>query len=140
MANLVYNMYMHMIQTSQKHRQVLKMFHVHTLRINIKYKAVIKERAHNEITNLSHINQQKQSLAPPPHQAKSDASAETTPAGSEKPQEETPMEQEPSEEEPKSESSSEVKGKEEDIAESTKMPEHPGKDSDSEGSGAEQEQ
>lgn len=25
MANLVYNMYMHMIQTSQKHRQVLKM-------------------------------------------------------------------------------------------------------------------
>lgn len=31
MANLVYNMYMHMIQTSQKNRQVLKMEH-HTLK------------------------------------------------------------------------------------------------------------
>lgn len=47
------------------------------------------------------------------------------------------MEQQPSEEEPKSESTSEVKGKE-DVAESTEMPEHPGKDS--EGSSTEQEQ
>lgn len=31
MANLVYNMYMHMIQTSQKNKQVLKMVH-HTLK------------------------------------------------------------------------------------------------------------
>lgn len=29
MANLVYNMYMHMIQTSQKHRQVLTVHHPH---------------------------------------------------------------------------------------------------------------
>lgn len=50
------------------------------------------------------------------------------------------MEQEPSEEEPTSESTSEVKGKEDDVAKSTKMPEHPGKDSDDEESGAEQEQ
>lgn len=34
MANLVYNMYMHMIQTSQKHRQVSKLQHLHTLRRN----------------------------------------------------------------------------------------------------------
>lgn len=47
------------------------------------------------------------------------------------------MEQQPSEEEPKSESTNEVKGKE-DVAESTEMPEHPGKDG--EGSGTEQEQ
>lgn len=46
------------------------------------------------------------------------------------------MEQEPSEVEPKSEGTA----KEEGAAESIKMPEHPGKDSDSEGSGAEQEQ
>lgn len=96
-----------------------------------------KRYPHNQITYLSHNNQQKQSLAPPPHEAKSDASAETTPAGSEDPQEETPMEQEPSEEEPKPESTGETKGKE-DIAENPKMPEHPGKDS--EASGAEQEQ
>lgn len=31
MANLVYNMYMHMIQTSQKHKQVLKMYRLHTV-------------------------------------------------------------------------------------------------------------
>ncbi|CAG10389.1 unnamed protein product [Tetraodon nigroviridis] len=103
MANLVYNMYMHMIQTSQKHRQ------------------------------------QKQSLAPPPHQAKADASGETTPTGPEEPQKESPMEQEPSEEEPKSESTSEVKeGEEEDVAESTTMPEPPSQES--EGSSAAQEQ
>lgn len=94
---------------------------------------------HTQITTLSLINQQKQSLAPPPHQAQSDASAETTAAGSEDPQEETPMEQEPSEEEPKPESPSETKGKEEDnVAGSPKVPEHP--DKDSEASGAEQKQ
>lgn len=94
---------------------------------------------HNQITTLSHINQQKQSLAPPPHQAQSDASAETTAAGSEDPQEETPMEQEPSEEEPKPESTGETKGKEEDDeAEGPKVPEHP--DKDSEASCAEQDQ
>lgn len=32
MANLVYNMYMHVIQTSQKHRQVLRMYHLHSLK------------------------------------------------------------------------------------------------------------
>lgn len=94
---------------------------------------------HTQITTLSHINQQKQSLAPPPHQTQSDASAETTAGGSEDPQEETPMEQEPSEEEPKPESPGETKGKEEDdVAEGPKVPEHP--DKDSEASGAEQEQ
>lgn len=46
------------------------------------------------------------------------------------------MEQESSGGAPKSEGST----KEEGAAEGTKMPEHPGKDSDSEGSGAEQEQ
>lgn len=51
------------------------------------------------------------------------------------------MEQEPSEEEPKSQNTSEVKGNEEDdVAESAKMPEQPGKDSGTEGGGAEQEQ
>eukprot|EP00066_Takifugu_rubripes_P001547 XP_003962796.1 PREDICTED: intron-binding protein aquarius [Takifugu rubripes] len=100
MANLVYNMYMHMIQTSQKHRQ------------------------------------QKQNLAPPPHQSTPNASAETTPAHSEDAGEGTPMEQEPSGGAPESEGST----KEEGAAESTQMPEHPGKDGNSEGSGAEQEQ
>lgn len=94
---------------------------------------------HNDIKNLSRVNKQKQSLAPPPHQAKADASGETTPTGPEEPQKESPMEQEPSEEEPKSESTSEVKGgEEEDVAESTTMPEPPSQES--EGSSAAQEQ
>lgn len=46
------------------------------------------------------------------------------------------MEQEPSGGAPKSESST----KEEGASEGAQMPEHPGRDSDSEGSGAEQEQ
>lgn len=130
MANLVYNMYMHMIQTSQKHRQVLRVHHLHTFDF-------FKEIPHTEINNLSHANKQKQSLAPPPHQAEAEASEETTATGSEDPQGESPMEQEPSEEEPKAESTSEVKGGGGgDIAESTKMLEHPSKDC--EGSGAEQ--
>lgn len=46
------------------------------------------------------------------------------------------MEQEPSGGAPKSENST----KEEGAAEGAQMPEHPGRDSDSEGSGGEQEQ
>lgn len=50
------------------------------------------------------------------------------------------MEQEPPEEEPQSESTSEVKGKEDEAAERAQMPEHPGKDGESEEGGAQQEQ
>ncbi|XP_075873807.1 RNA helicase aquarius isoform X2 [Nelusetta ayraudi] len=105
LANLVYNMYMHMIQNSQKYRQQ---------------------------------QQQKQSLAPPPHQAKTDAAAaETVPAA----QGETPMEQEAAPEgggaDP--EPSGEAKDGE-GASERSGMPEHPGRDSDSEGSGQEEEE
>lgn len=65
-----------------------------------------------------------------------------TPASSEDRQEETPMEQEPPKGEQSSEDTSEKNKTEEDAAEHTKMPEHPGRDSDSDGedSAAEQEQ
>ncbi|KAE8290116.1 Intron-binding protein aquarius Intron-binding protein of 160 kDa [Larimichthys crocea] len=110
MANLVYNMYMHMMQTSQKYRQ-----------------------------------QQQEKLALPPQQAKTDALAEKAPASSGEPQEETPMEQETPEAEAKPEPNSEdtsEKKENEDTADHAKMPEHPGRDSDSDGedSGGEKEQ
>uniref|UniRef100_A0A665WP71 RNA helicase aquarius n=1 Tax=Echeneis naucrates TaxID=173247 RepID=A0A665WP71_ECHNA len=102
MANLVYNMYMHMIQTSQAYRQ-------------------------------------------PPQQTKTDAVVESEPVVSEDPQEETSMEQENTEGEESSEpSSKDTSAKEEnqDKVGHAKMPEHPGRDSDSDGedSGDDQEQ
>lgn len=84
-------------------------------------------------------------MALPPHQTKTDAVDETAPATSEDPQEETPMEQETTEgeanSEPNSKDRSEIK-ENQDTADHTKMPEHPGRDSDSEGEdvGEEQEQ
>lgn len=110
MANLVYNMYMHMIQTSQKYRQ-----------------------------------QQQQKMALPPQQSKTDKVAEKAPPNTEELQEETPMEQETPEGEASAEPTSEDTGEEKgspDEAEHAKMPEHPGRDSDSDGedSGGEQEQ
>ncbi|XP_045899068.1 RNA helicase aquarius-like isoform X1 [Micropterus dolomieu] len=110
MTNLVYNMYMHMIQTSQKYRQ-----------------------------------QQQQKLALPPQQTKTDTVVEKVPASSGEAQEETPMEQENPEGEaslePNSEDTSEKK-ENQDTVDHAKMPEHPGRDSDSDGedSGKEQEQ
>uniref|UniRef100_A0A4W6EGY1 RNA helicase aquarius n=1 Tax=Lates calcarifer TaxID=8187 RepID=A0A4W6EGY1_LATCA len=101
MANLVYNMYMHMIQTSQKYRQ-----------------------------------QQQQSLALPPQQTKTDAVVEKVPVSSGDPQEETPMEQENPEGEASSEPNTEdtsEKEENQDTAGHDKMPEHPGRDSDSDG-------
>lgn len=89
--------------------------------------------------------QQQQNLAPPPHQTKTDAVAETKPASSGDPQEETPMEQETPEgeanSEPNAEDTSEMK-ENQDTADHAKMPQHPGRDSDSDGedSGGEQEQ
>lgn len=84
-------------------------------------------------------------MALPPQQTKADAAAEKAPASSGEPQEETPMEQDNPEgeanSEPKSEDTSN-KGENQDAADHAKMPEHPGRDSDSEGedSGEEQEQ
>lgn len=50
MANLVYNMYMHMIQTSQKHRQVLTPLHPHMFKKDKYILAVIRvEKPLNEI-------------------------------------------------------------------------------------------
>lgn len=105
MANLVYNMYMHMIQTSQQYRQ-----------------------------------QQQQELALPPKQTQKDAGALSTTATSKEPQEETPMEQENPEgtasTEPNSEDAGEKEGNK-DTDGHAKMPEHPGRDSDSDGESAE---
>ncbi|KAF0044147.1 hypothetical protein F2P81_003305 [Scophthalmus maximus] len=110
MANLVYNMYMHMMQTSQKYRQ-----------------------------------QQQQTMALPPQQTKKDTVVEEAPASSGEPQEETPMEQETPEGEASSEPNSEDTSEKEenpDAVGHAKMPEHPGRDSDSDGenSGEEKEQ
>lgn len=78
--------------------------------------------------------QQKQSLAPPPHQAETDAAAaESVPDA----QGETPMEQEASAE--GGGAKAELKDGE-GAAERSGMPEHPGRDSDSEGSGQEEEE
>lgn len=84
-------------------------------------------------------------MALPPQQSKTDKVAEKAPANSEEPQEETPMEQETPEGEASAEPTSEDTGEEKgspDEAEHAKMPEHPGRDSDSDGedSGGEQEQ
>lgn len=79
--------------------------------------------------------QQQQNLALPPHQTKTDAAAKSVPAGSEEPREETPMEQDAPEGGAKSEPSAADTGEmkeSEDAAEHAKMPEHPGRDSDSE--------
>ncbi|XP_041668870.1 RNA helicase aquarius [Cheilinus undulatus] len=101
MATLVYNMYMHIIKTSQTYRQ-----------------------------------QQQQRLALPPQQAKKDVALEKAPSSSGDVQEETPMEQEAQEgsknSEPMSEDSKE-EPESQDTEEHAKMPEHPGRDSDSDG-------
>lgn len=72
-------------------------------------------------------------MAPPPQQTEADAVVEKVPASSE---EETPMEQENPEgapnPEPNSADPSESQEKQ-DTEEHSKMPEHPGRDSDSEG-------
>ncbi|CAJ1073365.1 RNA helicase aquarius isoform X2 [Xyrichtys novacula] len=109
MATLVYNMYMHMIQTSQKYRQ------------------------------------QQQNLALPPQQSKSNAAVQKAPASPEEPQEDTPMEQEAPEggdAELKSEDTSESKDSQDTDSQETeehaKMPEHPGRDSDSDGEDSEE--
>lgn len=82
-------------------------------------------------------------MALPPQQTKTDTVAEKASANSEEPQEETPMEQETPEGEASTEPTSEDTSEEKespDKAEHAKMPEHPGRDSDSEDSGGEQEQ
>ncbi|XP_007576287.1 RNA helicase aquarius [Poecilia formosa] len=99
MTNFVYNMYMHMIQTSQKYRK-----------------------------------QQQQKLAMPPQQSQEDAAVETEQGSSAEPQPETPMEQETpgaANPEPNAEKAAEEEGDQETV-DHTKMPEHPGRDSDSE--------
>lgn len=81
----------------------------------------------------------------PPQQTKTDAVAEKAPASSGESQAETPMEQETPEAEASSEPNSEEnseKMENQDTSGRAKMPEHPGRDSDSDGedSGDEQEQ
>uniref|UniRef100_A0AAX7TCD2 Aquarius intron-binding spliceosomal factor n=1 Tax=Astatotilapia calliptera TaxID=8154 RepID=A0AAX7TCD2_ASTCA len=115
MANLVYNMYMHMIQTSQQYRQV----------------------------KTTKWTQQQQELALPPKQTPKDAGALSTTATSKEPQEETPMEQENPEgtasTEPNSEDAGEKEGNK-DTDGHAKMPEHPGRDSDSDGESADEQE
>ncbi|KAJ8411857.1 hypothetical protein AAFF_G00154950 [Aldrovandia affinis] len=108
MANLAYNMYMHMIQRNQQYRE-------------------------------------QQGLLPPPCQVKAAASADTA-AETAQPQPETEpeqMEQEPSTEQgpqeaPGGEQVVETAEEKPEEEEHPKMPEHPGRDSDSEDSGAEE--
>ncbi|KAG7466190.1 hypothetical protein MATL_G00162160 [Megalops atlanticus] len=98
MANLVYNMYMHMIQSTQQYRQ------------------------------------QQQALLPSPSQKESAAKATAADENAQSQLEQ--MEQEPSAEQTPQETSgeqAEENGEEEHVP----MPEHPGRDSDSEDSGAE---
>ncbi|XP_068616124.1 RNA helicase aquarius-like, partial [Brachionichthys hirsutus] len=98
-ANLVYNMYMNMIQTSQKYRQ-----------------------------------QQQQKIAPPPKPSGNEK--EPVSSQDQEPQEETPMEQDAPEGETISEPNSEEAGEmkdDEKTSDHAKMPEHPGRDSDSDG-------
>lgn len=81
----------------------------------------------------------------PPQQTKTVAVVEEAPVSSGEPQEETPMEQDTPEgeatSEPNSEDTSE-KEENQDTVGHAKMPEHPGRDSDSDGedSGEEQKQ
>lgn len=87
--------------------------------------------------------QQQQKLALPPQQTKADAVVEKAPASSAEPQEETPMEQDNPEGEASSEPNSEdtsKKGENQDTADHAKMPEHPGRDSDSDGEDSGEEQ
>nr|XP_020469667.1 intron-binding protein aquarius [Monopterus albus] len=107
MATLVYNMYMHMMQTSLKYRQ-----------------------------------QQEQKLALPPQQTKTDNAVEKVPASCGESQEETPMEQENPGGEGSSEATLDSTSEKEETVDHSKMPEHPGRDSDSDGedSGEEPEQ
>uniref|UniRef100_A0A7N6C173 RNA helicase aquarius n=1 Tax=Anabas testudineus TaxID=64144 RepID=A0A7N6C173_ANATE len=139
MANLVYNMYMHMMQTSQMYRQHLDLIISKTYRLK-----------HYLIPDFEYFpfllapQQQQQKLALPPQQTKKEGVVEKEPAGSGEEQEQTPMEQENPEGEassvPKSEETSE-KEDSENTVDHSKMPEHPGRDSDSEeDSGEEQEQ
>ncbi|XP_023807311.1 intron-binding protein aquarius isoform X2 [Oryzias latipes] len=98
MANLVYNMYMHMMHRSQKYRQ-----------------------------------QQQQKMALPPQQTKTDAGAEEAPDNSQKPQDDTPMEQDTPGDtgsEPNTGDTSEAPT-DQGTENHAKMPEHPGRDSDS---------
>lgn len=76
--------------------------------------------------------QQQQKLALPPQQTEADAAAEKEPVGSGEQREETPMEQETPEGEPKpnAEDTSEKEEKQDAVGHA-KMPEHPGRDSDS---------
>lgn len=89
--------------------------------------------------------QQEQKLALPPQQTKTDAVVENVPARSGELQEETPMEQDNPDgganSEPNSGDTRESEGKQDTVGHE-KMPEHPGRDSDSEGenSGGEKEQ
>ncbi|XP_036398844.1 RNA helicase aquarius [Megalops cyprinoides] len=97
MANLVYNMYMHMIQNTQQYRQ-------------------------------------QQALLPPPSQT--EAAAKATAAAENAQTQLEQMEQEPSAEQTPQEASGE-QAEEHGEEEHPPMPEHPGRDSDSEDSGAE---
>lgn len=87
--------------------------------------------------------QQQQRLAEPPQQTKTDAVVEEQPARTEDLQEETPMEQENPEGEissvPSTEDTSE-KEENQDTVGHAKMPEHPGRDSDSDGEDSGEEQ
>uniref|UniRef100_A0A673CNS9 RNA helicase aquarius n=1 Tax=Sphaeramia orbicularis TaxID=375764 RepID=A0A673CNS9_9TELE len=135
MANLVYNMYMHMIQTSQKYRQVTQYEHSSNQTV-----CVQQLNAAEMLLRQFMLKQRQQNLALPPQQTKTDAEEQQTPARSEEQQDQTPMEQETPGEvdsKPKSEDTADL-----DPAGHAKMPEHPGRDSDSDGedSGGEQEQ
>lgn len=87
--------------------------------------------------------QQQQELALPPKQTQKDAGALSTTATSKEPQEETPMEQENPEgtasTEPNSEDAGEKEGNK-DTDGHAKMPEHPGRDSDSDGESADEQE
>ncbi|MBN3326288.1 AQR helicase, partial [Atractosteus spatula] len=85
------------------------------------------------IQHTHQYQQNQQQLLPPPRQMEEEAAAE---APSEAQEEETEMAQEPRAGEEPEEKPEEVETKEEE--EHNKMPEHPGRDSDSEDSGAEE--
>uniref|UniRef100_A0A667YTH2 RNA helicase aquarius n=1 Tax=Myripristis murdjan TaxID=586833 RepID=A0A667YTH2_9TELE len=153
MANLVYNMYMHMIQSTQKYRQVKPsnnhLSHnthsdCHNKAYQRKYVPYYSDESRQPLVQILQLfDKQQQKLALPPQQTSAEAAVQEEAASSGEPQEETPMEQESPEGEanmePNSEHTTEREGNQE-TEDHAKMPEHPGRDSDSDDEDSTEEQ
>ncbi|KAF3845008.1 hypothetical protein F7725_008171 [Dissostichus mawsoni] len=129
MTNMVYNMYMHMIQTSQKHRQQQQKLALPPQQT--------KPDAVDEEASVSAEEKPEEETPMEQETPEGETNPEPNPEGQATPEDTSEKKEEKEEEEEKKEEEEE---EQQEAASHAKMPEHPGRDSDSDEEENEEEQ